>query len=176
MTPEQQWQEHQATDAEAKALASGLRLRILRLCLDEPLTNREIAEALDKHPATILHHVRTLVDTGYLEALEARRGNRGAREIPYRTTGKSWFTRTPAGLVEKSLLEAFLDEFALVPEGRREITRMGLRLSESDLGEFRDRIHEVLQEFKDRPRDPDAEAYSVFFAMHPDTSQRRADT
>ena len=54
-----------ATDAEARALASGVRLRILRLCWDEPRTNKEIAARLDRNPATVLHHVRTLVDTGF---------------------------------------------------------------------------------------------------------------
>ena len=57
-----------ATDAEARALASGLRLRILRLTLDEALTNKEIADALDRNPASVLHHVRTLVDNGFLRA------------------------------------------------------------------------------------------------------------
>src|SRR5439155_18198906 len=57
-----------ATEAEARALASGIRLRILRLCLDRPLTNKEIAERLDANPATVLHHVRKLVDTGFLAA------------------------------------------------------------------------------------------------------------
>src|SRR5262245_44839912 len=47
-----------ATEAEARALASAVRLRIMRLCLDRPLTNKEIAERLGVNPATTLHHVR----------------------------------------------------------------------------------------------------------------------
>ena len=35
-----------ATEQEARTLASPLRLRILRLCLDVSLTNKEIAERL----------------------------------------------------------------------------------------------------------------------------------
>jgi len=38
----------QATAAEAKALANPLRLRILRLCLDEALTNKELAAGADE--------------------------------------------------------------------------------------------------------------------------------
>lgn len=160
----------EATDAEARALASGLRLRILRLCLDEPLTNREIAEALEKNPATVLHHVRTLVDTGYLEALDARRGRRGAREIPYRATGKSWFTWSRD--TGTALLDAFLAEIASVPTEERGMTRLGLRLAPEEMAEFRTRLHELLQEFRDRPRDPDAQPWSLFVSLHPDTSQR----
>ena len=55
-----------ATRAEARALAHPLRLRILRLCLDEALTNREIAERVREQPATVLYHVRTLVRNGFL--------------------------------------------------------------------------------------------------------------
>lgn len=165
--------ERDATEAEARALASGLRLRILRLCLDEALTNREIAESLDKNPATILHHVRTLVDTGFLEALEPRRGRRGAREIPYRATGKSWYTRTPVGT--SSMLEAFLAEVERVPEEHKAMTRMALRLPEEEMKEFRDRLFALLREFHDRARDPEAEPWSLFVALHPDTSRPRRD-
>jgi DNA-binding transcriptional ArsR family regulator len=159
-----------ATDAEARALASGLRLRILRLTLDEAMTNREIAEALGLNPATVLHHVRTLVDTGFLEALEPRRGRRGAREIPYRATGRSWYMST--GLGTGSMLEAFLAEIASVPPADQDLTRLGLRLPADQLEEFRARLGQLVQEFHDRPRDPDAEPWSLFIALHPDTSAR----
>ncbi|MFC7573283.1 ArsR/SmtB family transcription factor [Klenkia terrae] len=105
-----------ATDAEAKALASGVRLRILRLCLDRPLTNREIAIRLERNPASVLHHVRTLVDTGFLVAEPARRGARGAREVPYRATGRSWqldLSDQPAP-ARDPILAAFLGEVAAV--------------------------------------------------------------
>src|SRR3712207_1056574 len=80
-----------ATASEHKALSHPLRMRILRLCLDEARTNRELAERVHAHPATVLHHVRTLVDHGFLEEQPARVGRRGAREKPYRATGLSWF-------------------------------------------------------------------------------------
>lgn len=172
--PARRHEHRDATDAEARALASGVRLRILRATLDDPLTNQEIAEALDLHPATCLHHVRTLVDTGFLEALEPRRGRRGSREIPYRATGKSWYTRSPVGA--SSMVEAFLAEIALVPEQERgAMTRLGLRLPEEEMQEFRDRLHALITEFGDRPRDPGAQPWSLFLSLHPDTSQRRKD-
>ena len=78
-----------ATDEEARALASSLRMRILRVCLNEAHTNKEIAEVVGRDPASVLHHVRRLVDTGFLEAQPVRRGTRGSREIPYLATGRS---------------------------------------------------------------------------------------
>src|SRR5690606_4715190 len=93
-------------EARARALSSPLRLRILRICLHRPRTNKEIAEALDVTPAASLHHVRTLVRTGLLAPQEARRGNRGAREIPYLATGASW--NTPIEQVGEVLTATFL--------------------------------------------------------------------
>ncbi|MGB3764847.1 MAG: winged helix-turn-helix domain-containing protein [Ornithinimicrobium sp.] len=157
-----------ATDDEAKALASGLRLRILRMTLDDPLTNKQIADALGKPAASILHHVRTLVDTGFLAAEDPRRGARGAREIPYRATGKSWYVHAPVGV--HSMLDAFLTEVQDVPEDQLRMTRLGLRMSREDLDEFSRRLYELLKEMHDRPRDLSAPPHSLFLAIHPDTS------
>jgi DNA-binding transcriptional ArsR family regulator len=159
-----------ATDAEARALASAVRLRILRLCLDEALTNKEIAARLDRNPATVLHHVRTLVETGFLAPGDDRRGPRGAREVPYRATGKSWLMDLedrPAPSRDP-LLAAFLEEVAGVGEERLSSSRLGLRLSPGELAEFRDRVHALLDEFARRPVDPDGEKWSVYVGMHPD--------
>lgn len=158
-----------ATDEEARALASALRLRILRVCLSEPHTNKEIATALGRDPATTLHHVRLLTRTGFLSAQEVRRGARGAKEIPYLATRKSWQISTPAkGLV---LLEAFLEEVGLVPAEEVDTARLGLRLSDENWKRFSDRISELLDEFAKLPEDADGRPWSVFLAMHPDPNR-----
>ena len=161
-----------ATDEEARALASSLRLRILRICLREPHTNREIAHALQRDPATVLHHVRRLVDTGFLAAQTARRGTRGAREIPYLATGKSWQISDPgaSGL----MLETFLEEVSLVAATDVDSSRLGLRLPPEQMAEFRDRLQSLLDEFAARPDDPAAPAWSVFLAVHPDPNRPAA--
>lgn len=159
----------EATAAELRALASPLRLRVLRVCLREEHTNREIAAALGRDPATVLHHVRTLVDTGFLEALPARRGTRGAREIPYRATGKSWAVSSPGqGQV---MLETFVEEVSAVPAQDVDTARLGLRMSEERLERFRQRVQDVFDEFAAEPDDPDGRAWSVFFALHPDPNR-----
>ncbi len=158
-----------ATDEEARALASSLRLRILRICLGEGRTNKEVAGILGRDPASVLHHIRTLVRTGFLEAEEERRGARGAREIPYRATGKSWRVSGPA--TGRALTDAFLEEVALVPAAEVSATRLGLRLSPADTEEFRTRLQALLEEFAERPEDPDGAAWSVFIALHPDPNR-----
>ncbi|WP_166972614.1 ArsR/SmtB family transcription factor [Brevibacterium atlanticum] len=164
-----------ATDAEAKALASSIRIRILRLCLDEALSNREIAEAAGLNPATSLHHVRMLADTGFLEAQEVRRGRRGAREIPYRATGKSWFLNT--GDMTHQMLEAFTAEFTAAPYEERTMGRMAAMLTPDEVDEFRARIDELFEEFRGRRKKDGASQWGLFIAMHsssPATSPDRS--
>jgi DNA-binding transcriptional ArsR family regulator len=171
-----------ATEDEARALASAVRLRILRQCLDRALTNKEIASRLDLNPATTLHHVRKLVDTGFLEALEVRRGTRGAREVPYIATGKSWTLdvhEEHAAGSGQAMLDAFLEEVRLVGVGTYRgghaqvgMTRFGLRLPEDQLEEFRQRVKDLFDEYVALPSDPDAEPYSIFYVIHPDVSRR----
>lgn len=154
-----------ATDAEAKALASGVRIRILRLCLDEALSNREIAELTDLNPATSLHHVRMLADTGFLEAQETRRGRRGAKEIPYLATGKSWYI--DAGDVTNPMLEAFVAEFTAAAYEDRTMGRMAAMLTDDEVAEFRRRIDDLFEEFRSRRTRVDTKQWGLFIAMHP---------
>jgi predicted ArsR family transcriptional regulator len=163
-------EKRKATDAEARALASAVRLRILRLCFSEALTNKEIAARLGRNPATVLHHVRTLVDTGFLAAQPARRGTRGSREVPYRATGKSWLMDIDDRLWPACdpMLAAFLEEVAEVGEQRLASSRLGLRLSPEDLEQFRERLHGLFDEYARRPPDPHAERWSLYLGMHPE--------
>lgn len=77
-----------ATAAQAKALGSAIRLRILRLCLHDELTNQQLATRLSCDPSTLHYHARILLDTGFLERAEPRHGATGALEKPYRATGQ----------------------------------------------------------------------------------------
>ena len=72
--------EDAAQQARARALASPLRMRILRLCLHEPRTNKELAGMLGINPGSMLHHVRSLVSTGFLEPGYRRYITRRLRE------------------------------------------------------------------------------------------------
>lgn len=163
-----------ATEEEARALASTLRLRILRACLDDELTNKEIAHRLGRNPGSVLHHVRRLVDTGFLVALPERQGSRGSREIPYRATGKSWelsgFSERLPGLPSPAqvMLQTFLEELAEAGGEMGDASRLAVTLSVEHFEEFTERIGAIMDEFAARPPDPDGTRWSVFFAMHED--------
>jgi DNA-binding transcriptional ArsR family regulator len=161
-----------ATAAEAKALAHPLRMRILRLCLDRALTNKQLAEWLGKDPGTVLHHVRTLVKTGFLVPDEVRQGEKGALEKPYRATGKSWTlsleeSPVPAGVDAQAMLEAFQAELAEAgPGAATGFNRLALTLNKASREELESRVLAILDEFVTRPPDPDGEPYGLLFAMH----------
>lgn len=157
-----------AVQARARALSSPLRLRILRLCLHEACTNKELAAALGLNPGTLLHHVRSLVANGFLRAEEPRRGKRGAREVPYRATGLSW--RTPMPGVSGMLLDTFLQEINGLDPDALEASRLGLKLNAASQAQFSAELREVLERWAQRDSDDDGRPISVFVATHPEAT------
>lgn len=152
--------------ARARALSSPVRLRILRLCVHQARTNKEIADALGMNPATTLHHVRTLVNTGFLAPQPERRGNRGAKEVPYLSTKLSW--KTPLPDAAPVLVETFLQEIDGLSPDEIQVMRVGLKLSEEDQRELMARLKGVVEEFMQRPAPEDAVPTSLFVAHHVD--------
>ncbi|MER5264163.1 winged helix-turn-helix domain-containing protein [Actinosynnema sp. NPDC002837] len=139
-----------ATVEETKALAHPLRLRILRLCAQQELTNKQLAERLGRDPGTVLYHVRQLAAAGFLEPGEVRTGVSGALEKPYRSTGVSWWLDGP--LVDSGAtmapVEAFQEELREAgPESVRTYARFALHLSPEDVVELDRRIGAVLDEY-----------------------------
>lgn len=156
-----------ATRAEARALSHPLRLRIIRLCLDQPLTNRELADRLGEQPATVLYHVRTLVKTGFMMPEAERRGRRGAREIPYRSTRKSWslsFEPDLAGNV--AVIDAARAEIVEAgPDAVLELVRLGIRLKPERLEEIDRRLGKLINEALAED-DPEGEPIGILLAVH----------
>ena len=161
--------------ARIRALASPVRMRILRLCLHEPRTNKELAAELEINAGTMLHHVRSLVAQGFLRAEEPRRGTRGAKEVPYRATGLSWRSG-PMPNQGQILLDTFLDEIEGLDPDALHAVRLGLKLSRADREELLTRIHVIFNEYAGLAPDPDGDPISIFFVEHPDLprSQRAA--
>lgn len=160
-----------ATEAEASALASGIRLRIIRLTKSEALTNKELAERLGRDPATTLHHVRKLVDTGFLQPQPARRGKRGAKEIPYLSTGLSWALLFNGSShyrdISCAMLEAYLGEIAETDVGDLRQRRLVVRMAPEEREELESRIRELLDEFQARPARRDGDHVAVYVATYP---------
>lgn len=159
-----------ATLEEARALAHPLRLRILRLCKDEALTNKDLAARLHIPAGTVLHHVRTLVATGFLVEGEQRPGPRGTTEKPYRSTGKSW--RLDVGdtgeesAVRRAVFEAVAAE---VDEAGSDLVveqaRMAMRLRPDQLDDLAGRLRQLIEEFA-HVDDPEGDPAAMFVVLH----------
>ncbi|HEX4721089.1 MAG TPA: helix-turn-helix domain-containing protein [Pseudonocardiaceae bacterium] len=152
-----------ATVRETKALAHPLRLRILRLCLADELTNKQLADRLDRDPGTVLYHVRQLVDAELLEPAPVRTGESGALEKPYRSTGGSWWLSSPTlDDADEAMapVDAFNEELREAgPNSIRTFSRFVLHLSPEDVTELDRRIVEILDEYvatEDERRDQPA--------------------
>ncbi|MEW2504926.1 ArsR/SmtB family transcription factor [Amycolatopsis sp. CA-161197] len=158
-----------STEAEAAALASGIRLRIIRLTSFEAMTNKELAERLGRDPATTLHHVRRLVETGFLAPQEERRGARGAKEIPYLSTGLSWqLDNGEAGAsVGQAMLEAYLAEIGEADPAEVDASRLVFQVSPAEVAEFKDRLTQLLEEFRERPARPGADRTAIYLSVYP---------
>lgn len=160
-----------ATSEEVRALAHPLRLRVIRLLYDGPRTNKELAERLGENPATMLHHVRTLLRTGFVALDSERAGPRGRTEKLYRTTGKSWQLDVDAGLpaadrLTRASLDAFLAE--LHDAGERadlSTARLALVLSPERRVQLEQRLFALLNDFADDEPE-DGEQLAVFVAIH----------
>ena len=129
------------------------------------------AARLARDPGTVLHHVRSLVATGFLVADGVRQGEKGALEKPYRSTGKSWTLSIGDTAAEpaasQAMLEAFLAELAEAgPDAAAGFDRLALTLNPASREELENRVLAVLDEFAARPPDPDGQPYGLFFAMH----------
>jgi DNA-binding transcriptional ArsR family regulator len=141
-----------ATVKEIKAMSHPLRVRILRLCGEHELTNKELADRLGVDPGTAHYHVRQLVDAGFLEPAPVRSGPSGALEKPYRSTGRSWWLSVALDDLDLSQglapVEAFQQELAEAgPTSIATYARFSLHLSEEDVAELDRRIVAVLDEF-----------------------------
>ena len=157
-----------ATREEAKALAHPDRLRIIRLTFDEALTNKELADRLGRNPGTALYHLRMLVATGFVAPEEPRRGARGAAEVPYRSTGKSWTLDVgePDPDVTSAMVDAFRAELLESPVETRKASRLALRLTSAQRVELEARLEALVEEAASRPRADEGEPWALFVAMH----------
>jgi len=168
--------QREPTPAQIKAVASPLRLRILRLCNDREWTNKELADRLERDPATILHHLRLLVDAGLIEAMEVRQGKSGAYEKPYRSTGISWQISFERAAVDEeqegelAMLTAFREELDEAGyESIAELTRFHLHLGADEVAPFIDRFLQLIDEYRssDGPRrDAGAPGFGGLMVLH----------
>ena len=116
--------------------------------------------------------MRLLADRGFLAAQGERRGARGAREVPYLSTRKSWHAPEVPGTY-RVLVDAFLEELAEADPGTVWGARLGVRLGAEGWELAKRRLTEVLQELADLPPEPGGTPFSLFLMGHEDAARAR---
>jgi DNA-binding transcriptional ArsR family regulator len=83
------------------AVAHPIRLAVLRMAEEEPVSASEVAVALGEPLGTVAYHFRVLHTAGLIELVSEER-KRGSIESFYRTTSSGWaeFTDRLDGLIE----------------------------------------------------------------------------
>ncbi len=140
------------TVQEAKAVAHPLRVRILRLCIAEELTNKQLADRLGRDPGTVHYHVRQLLGAGLLHPAPVRTSDSGALEKPYRATATTWWLDNPFAAAGRGAalapVEAFADELSEAgPDAVQTLARFTLHLSPEDVRALDRRILAILDEY-----------------------------
>lgn len=159
----------EATIEELRALGHPVRWRILRLCLNRAMTNKELSVELGLAPATTLRHVRALVKTNFLVAEPVSTGEHGALQRPYRATARTWgmsILPDDSGLaqqVELAVLGAHRAELiAAGPDSGRGAARGVLRLRPESVESLNQRIRDLIAEYTD---EPDGEPLSYLWSI-----------
>ncbi|MEV6226283.1 winged helix-turn-helix domain-containing protein [Saccharopolyspora shandongensis] len=158
-----------ATPQDLRALTHPLSWRILRLCLERPQTNQQLAQRLGISPATLLRRVRALTETGFLAVDPPRQGEHGAWERPYRATGETWRLDLGtdadhlAGQIDLAIVDAHRAEIAEnSPTASQHTRRAIVHLDAEARAELDQRIDALLDEFQNRST-PDGTPVSILW-------------
>ena len=172
---------HPVTLEQLKAFAHPLRIRILRLCLEQPRTNQELAVRLGVAPGTMLRHVRLLARTGFLAPQQPRTGPRGSTERPYLATGMSWRMSLDlhgpqlAQRAELAIVDAYRAELAEAPAGTwAERGRTAIWLTPAERQSVIEQMNTLIASYQDQQQRAGRQRFSLLWSMHaePGTPQR----
>ena len=145
--------------AQLKALGNPLRTQIVSLLLEREATLSQLADTLERPVGTIGHHMGVLEDAGLVEVVRTRQV-RAITEKYYARTARL-FVLDSVGEKDESMALAVLDEARAAawsdPEsGLRPQTAIAYsRLPIDRAAEFTARFLDLLDEFREAPKDGD---------------------
>lgn len=178
---------------QMRALADGLRQRIVQVLTVQPLTVTQLGAELDLSPARVHYHVRELERVG-LVRLVATREKGGILEKYYRSVARS--LTVPASLLQQgdatplSLVAGLLDEVGRdflavtgqVARGETEaldlvgLSREHLWMTPEEVTEVQRGIADLLAPYVRRRYLPDERAVTVVYLSHPTRAEEAAGT
>ncbi len=154
---------------QVKALAIPLRIHMLKLLVDEPMSASELADALNEKRNRLYYHITELEKVGILEVVETRqRGN--LIEKLYRPTaslfridpaifqqgseGQEVFLQTAMSLTDNTLLDIqnAISSDLFIPEEMQETVSLSVdyKLSREDAALLSRELMDLMNRWKDR--------------------------
>ncbi|QED50006.1 winged helix-turn-helix transcriptional regulator [Cytobacillus dafuensis] len=133
---------------QQKLISSPLRVKIIYLLDERPMTAKQVADELGKTAGSIHYHIQQLYNGGILE-IEETRENRGIIEKYYRARATHFH---------------LVDANKPVHEKKRSSRGMSLTLSAKELKEFEADFDELLEKYLKKTLKEDIERtpYTVF--------------
>ncbi len=163
--------------AQYRALFEETRQRIVALLSERAATISELAAALDKPKGTVGHHVQVLAEAGLLHVVRTVKVRALVAKYWGRTARIFYYHRVDAAvgdaqrILERAAAEVgHLEEAATAAggevDGILDVNRRDVRLPVERVGEFRDRLADLLVEFADQPRSGDV-TYAMVYGVFP---------
>ena len=154
------------TDQEAKALASSLRLRILRICLDEARTNKEIADMLGLDPG---EHPAPPPDPGPHRLSRAQRRTPRCPRVPGDPLpGHPEVVEAVTPAMDRADVERVRRGSGAGTRRPDRRVPAGPAAVAGRYGRFpRPVVRSLLDDFAHHPDDPASPAWSLFVTLHP---------
>jgi DNA-binding transcriptional ArsR family regulator len=177
-----------------RALADPLRIQILELLEDKPLTVKQVAEKLGLAPSKLYYHFGTLEKLGLIEVAETRmvanmvektyvsaadglevdpnlfKFSRESDNEPFNILLASTIDATREDIIRSLQARQFqLDQGAAEKERRMIINRVISHVPEKRIGEFQERLVKLLKEFEaeDKTSKSTDQPYAMTVAFYP---------
>ncbi|MGM0788707.1 MAG: helix-turn-helix domain-containing protein [Bacillota bacterium] len=129
---------HQISVEQSKLLGNALRIKIISVLQEKPLTSKQVSELLGNSPGSVHYHIQKLNEGGLIELVETKASG-GIIEKYYKAKSK-WY-QTKSGIELDPALSAENDE------GYSANLSLRLFLKEEDRERFLDDVKNLLEKW-----------------------------
>ena len=137
---------------QARLLSDETRSEIITLLAERPATTAQLAEALGRPKGTVGHHLKALEAAGLIRVVRTRKV-RALTEKYYGRVARTYLFPNVDDLGKRDFMVEAMGEMRRPREGEDAFfTLRHARLDETRIGEFRDRLQALAEEFVAMPR------------------------
>lgn len=151
-----------------KAAGDLTRQRIISLLSEKAATTSQLSEALGQPKGSVGHHLKVLESAGLIRVVRTRKV-RALKEKYYGRTARTFeYTDTPAEPVVDFFRQTMDEYEESEPDGEFS-TFLGLghaRLPASKAEEFKQRIAEIMEEFREMESEPGEKVYGFLAQIY----------